>query len=94
MASPSPPGLLIRPAPRIVRELPPSLATYRVTLFFHALRLKSYYRVEYGSRVETKKPLKQSNLVETLWINHRARCSLKRLHLLLSTTTVGNIADQ
>jgi len=42
-------GLMTRPAARIVRELPPSLRI-PCTLFFHALRIKSYYRVEYGHR--------------------------------------------
>jgi len=42
-------GLMTRPAARIVRELPPSLRI-PCTLFFHALRIKSYYRVEYGYR--------------------------------------------
>jgi len=47
-------GLMTRPAARIVRELPPSLRI-PCTLFFHALRFKSYYRVEYGWVAEMKK---------------------------------------
>jgi hypothetical protein len=41
-------GLMIRPAVRIVRELPPSLSTYRITLFFRAVRLNACYRAEYA----------------------------------------------
>jgi hypothetical protein len=41
-------GLMIRPAVRVVRELPPSPKTYRITLCFRAVRLNACYRAEYG----------------------------------------------
>ena len=100
MASPSPPGLLIRPAPRIVRELPPSLATYRVTLFFHALRLKSFYRVEYGCSEGNKKTVCNCALVmvfpkhTSTGVYERQNACANGFHLSPITATVKNITDQ
>ena len=37
--APTPPGLDLRRAPRIVRELPPSLTAYRVAVWFRAAPL-------------------------------------------------------
>lgn len=51
-------GLMMRPAPRILRELPPSLAAYRVQVFFQAA--PSAAPTARGVRVrvgETEKPL-------------------------------------
>jgi hypothetical protein len=51
-------GLMMRPAPRIIRELPPSLAAYRVQVFFQAAPdaapTARGVRVRVG---ETEKPL-------------------------------------
>ena len=51
-------GLTIRPAARVIRELPPSPETYRVAVFFRAapLAAPTFVRSTDAS-VENKKPL-------------------------------------
>ena len=48
-------GLMIRPAARIIRELPPSLAAYRVAVSFHAAPLAALGVVWSTVAVENKK---------------------------------------
>ena len=55
---PRPLDLMIRPVARIVRELPPRRKSYRVALFFHAVRLNSCYGWSPAEvKWATKKPL-------------------------------------
>ena len=50
-------GLMMRPAPRILRELPPSLAAYRVQVFFQAAPSAApAIAWSAGARGETKNP--------------------------------------
>ena len=50
----TPLGFEIRPADRIIRELPPSLTAYRLRFPSAPPRLGAYYRAEYG--LGEKKP--------------------------------------
>ena len=53
----TPLGLMIRPAARIIRELPPSLTTYRVAVYFHAGPLAPLTIVWSTGTAESKKPI-------------------------------------
>jgi hypothetical protein len=60
---PSTLGLMIRPAARIIRELPPRPESYRVAVSFRAAPLAAHCcRAEYGRRKSTdeKKPLEKT----------------------------------
>ena len=51
-------GLMIRPAARVIRELPPSLAAYRVAVSFRAAPLAAPTFVRSTAGVENKKAVK------------------------------------
>ena len=66
---PSTLGLMIRPAARIIRELPPRRRSYRVAVFFRAAPLAAPAVVRSTEGVEStdeKKPLATAIPVETL----------------------------
>ena len=55
------PGLTMRPAARIVQELPPSLAAYRVAVFFRAAPLAAPTVVRSTTAgMKRKKPIRQT----------------------------------
>ena len=55
-------GLTMRPAARIIKDLPPltNIVAYRVLFSSAPSSVKSYYRAEYGRCGGEKKPLEQT----------------------------------